>query len=492
MSSADAAASEKQAAVLAYLKQHNVDEELNIVVNKLAQNMTEDPFAFIAREFLARAKPSTITRIVGREILDSRANPTVEADVFALVNGEEQLVARAGAPSGASTGSNEAHELRDDDKARYLGKGVTKAAANVSGALNAAVAGQDPRNLKKLDDLLCAADGTSLKTKLGGNAITAASFALAEAGAKISNKELYLHLASFFHEALPSKFSLPRPMVNIVNGGKHAGGDLRIQEFMIVPGAQRSFKENLRVVTEVYHHLGKLLVKKKGLSAKNLGDEGGFAPDLQSPHEALSIIEEAIGLAGYKVGEDVFLALDCASSEFYSEGKYEIEKGKFLNSTELVQYYLKLKKDHPALISIEDGFDEKDYDGWTRMTDAFAKEYPGFMIVGDDLYTTNTDLIQKGVANKWANSLLLKVNQIGTVSESMDAARLIFADKGQVIVSHRSGETINTLISDLAVAIGAGFIKTGAPARSERGAKYNRLLVIEELLEKAGQLQQRA
>jgi len=189
------------------------------------------------------------------------------------------------------------------------------------------------------------------------------------------------------------------------------------------------------------------------------------------------------------LGEDIFLALDCAASEFYSEGKYEVEKGKFLNNAELVAYYLKLKKDHPALISIEDGLDEKDYEGWTKMTEAFTKEYPGLMIVGDDLYTTNTELIQQGIANKWANALLLKVNQIGTISESMDAARMVFADKGQVIVSHRSGETINSLISDLAVAIGAGFIKTGAPARSERGAKYNRLLVIEELLEAAGQLQ---
>lgn len=409
--------------------------------------------------------------------------------MYALVRGEEQLVARAAGPSGASTGSNEAHEMRDGDAARYGGKGVINAAAHVSNELSAAVAGQDPTNLKALDDLLCAADGTQLKKNLGGNAITAASFALAEAGAKIANKELYAYLAPFFNATVPEKFSLPRPMVNIVNGGKHAGGDLRIQEFMIVPAAGRSFKENLRIVTEVYHQLGKLLVKKKGLSAKNLGDEGGYAPDLQSPHEALSIIEESIGLAGFTVGVDVFLALDCASSEFYSEGKYEIEKGKFLASADLVQYYLKLKREHPALISIEDGFDEKDYEGWTAMTAAFAKEFPEFMIVGDDLYTTNTELIKQGVANKWANALLLKVNQIGTVSESMDAARLIFADKGQVIVSHRSGETINTLISDLAVAIGAGFIKTGAPARSERGAKYNRLLVIEELLTAAGQLQ---
>jgi len=253
---------------------------------------------------------------------------------------------------------------------------------------------------------------------------------------------------------------------------------------MIVPSASRSFKENLRVVTEVYHHLGKLLVKKKGLSAKNLGDEGGYAPDLRDPNEALSLIEEAIVLGGYRVGEDVSLALDCASSEFYDRDthKYEIEKGKFLTSQELVNYYLKLRKDHPALISIEDPLDEKDYDGWIAMTAAFAAEYPGTMIIGDDLYTTNTTLIKQGIENKWANALLLKVNQIGTIGESMDAAKMIFKDNGNVIVSHRSGETTNSIISDLAVAIGAGFIKTGATARGERVVKYNRLLQIEEYL----------
>lgn len=501
--SAGAGMSEKQAAVLSYLQSYRVNEELNTVVNRLCHVQSDDPFGFICREFAARAKPPTITKLVGREILDSRANPTVECDVYGQWRGSEQLLARAGAPSGASTGSNEAHEMRDGDATRYGGKGVLKAVNNVSTALSEAVKGSDPRDLRAVDAQLCQADGTRLKTNLGGNAITAASFALAEAGAKVQEKELYLHLAAAFHTGngngssgsgsgsasqLPSKFSLPRPMVNILNGGKHAGGELRIQEFMIVPAGGRPFREMLRQVTEVYHALGKLLVKKKGLSAKNLGDEGGFAPLLESPHEALSLIEEAIANAGFKANEDMFLALDCAASEFYADGKYEVEKGKFLTSSELVQYYLKLKKDHPALISIEDGLDEKDYDGWKALTEAFAKEHPGFMLVGDDLYTTNTDLIKQGVANKWANALLLKVNQIGTVSEAMDAARLIFQDQGQVIVSHRSGETINTLISDLAVGIGAGFIKTGAPARSERGAKYNRLLAIEELLQAQGQL----
>ena len=424
-------------------------------------------------------------QLVGREILDSRGNPTTEADVFAHHLGEEVLVSRQGAPSGASTGSNEAHELRDGDKSRYGGKGTKTAAGNISGALSASVAGMPLSGLRALDDAMRAADGTELKTKLGGNAITAASFALADAGALLAKKELFLHLADQFWGAssTPARYFLPRPMVNILNGGKHAGGDLQIQEFMIVPKVG-SFKENLRMVAEVYHALSKILVQDKGPSAKNLGDEGGYAPALTSPDETLGYIEKAIVAAGYKVGEDVFLALDAASSEFYRDGKYEVEKGKQLSSAELLQYWDELVQKHPALISIEDGFDEKDYDGWTAFTAHFASTRPAFMIVGDDLYTTNTNLIRKGIEGKWANSLLLKVNQIGTISESMDAARLLFDQKGMVIVSHRSGETPSAVISDLAVAIGAQFIKTGATARGERIAKYNRLLAIEEYLEK--------
>jgi enolase len=239
------------------------------------------------------------------------------------------------------------------------------------------------------------------------------------------------YTAKFFHPAgqIPSHFSLPRPLVNIINGGKHAGGELQIQEFMIIPKAGNTFKQNLQIITEVYHHLGKILVGKYGVSAKNLGDEGGYAPSLNVPDEALTLIEEAIKTAGYSVGKDVFLALDCAASEFYKDGKYEIEKGKFLSQDEAVEYYLKLKRDHPALISIEDPLDEKDYTAWAKLTAKFTEEFPGTMIVGDDLYTTNTDLISQGIAQKWANTLLLKVNQIGTISEAMDAARMIFQDK---------------------------------------------------------------
>jgi len=398
-----------------------------------------------------------------------------------MVLGEEKLLARCGAPSGASTGSNEAKELRDNDPNRYLSKGVLTAVANVS-KISDALKGSELLNLKALDEALMKLDGTNLKTVLGGNTLTATSFAFAHAGAALAEKQLFLHLASFFHNELPAKFSLPRPMVNILNGGKHAGGDLQVQEFMIVPKAGNSFAENLRIVATVYHHLSKILVKAEGVSAKNLGDEGGFAPPLKNPHQALSYIESAIVAAGFRVGEDVFLALDCAASEFYQDGKYEVEKKMFLSTNELIEYYLKLKKDHPSLVSIEDGLDEKDYEGWTALTARFATEHKDVMLVGDDLFTTNPILIQQGTQKKWANALLLKVNQIGTIMEAMHAAKLMFAARGNVVVSHRSGETPDALIADLAVAIGAEFIKTGATARGERVAKYNRLLVIEEYL----------
>ena len=471
-------------AIDAFLKKHNVTETLNAAVNELVKaNPDADVFGFLVKELQKHAATPTVAKVVGREVLDSRGNPTVEVDSYATVNHEEKLIARETAPSGASTGSNEALELRDKDAARFLGKGTSQAVQNVNTLINDAVKGLDITDLRKLDDAVCAADGTQLKTKIGGNAVTAASFSLAAAGAKVAGTELFLHFAKAFHGAVPAKFGLPRPMVNILNGGKHAGGDLMLQEFMIVPKANNSFKENLRAVTEVYHHLGKILVAKYGTGAKNLGDEGGYAPPLNDPDEALTLIEEAIVAAGYKVNEDIFLAIDAAASEFYADGKYEVRPKEFKSGDEMVEFYVQMKRDHPALISIEDGLDEKDYDAWIKLTAAFEKEFPGqVMLVGDDLYTTNTTLIKQGIEAKWANALLLKVNQIGTISESMDAAKLIYADNGNVAVSHRSGESPGSLISDLVVGIGAGFIKTGAPARGERVAKYNRLLQIEEYL----------
>lgn len=494
MSTSVGEATSAQSEVMRYLDTHGINEQLTVVINKLAKQRVQDPFTFLAAEFSRLSKHSTsVGSLVGREILDSRGNPTVEADVFIGSGDSQKLVARQGAPSGASTGSNEAHELRDGDQTRYLGKGTVTASKNVSTALNAAVQGMDLANLRALDDALKAADGTELKTKLGGNAITAASFALAEAGANVTNQELFQHLSQTYYTAInqpqPTKYYLPRPMVNILNGGKHAGGDLMIQEFMIVPKVG-SFKENLRMVAEVYHHLAKILVAEKGPSAKNLGDEGGYAPALSSPDETLTYIERAIGAAGYVVGTDVFLALDAAASEFHKDGKYEVVKGTSRTSEELLAFWDDLIEKHPALISIEDGFDEKDYAGWAAFTAHMAAKRPSFMVVGDDLYTTNTNLITKGIEGKWANALLLKVNQIGTISESMDAANMIFNAKGNVIVSHRSGETHSSLISDLAVAIGAQFIKTGATARGERISKYNRLLAIEEYLSAKGMLTQ--
>lgn len=473
-----------QKEVLKYLNDNGVSQKVNDAVNKLCKARSDDPIGSLVRLLAAEAKPARITKLVGREILDSRGNPTVEVDVHGFVWGEEKVLGQGSAPSGASTGSNECLELRDGDAKRYLGKGTLKAVGNVNTALSEVVKGMDPTDLKAVDAAICKADGTQLKKNLGGNALTAVSFAVAHAGAAVANKELFLHLAKFFHGQVPAQFSLPRPMVNILNGGKHAGGDLKIQEFMIVPKAGNLFSENLRIVTQVYHHLAKILVAEKGPSAKNLGDEGGFAPNLKSPHETLTYIERAIEAAGFKVGGDVFLALDCASSEFYDEKskKYEVEKGKSLTTDAMIQYYLDLKKQHPALISIEDGLHEQDYDGWVKLTAAFANEHKGFHLIGDDLYTTNTELIAKGISAKWANALLLKVNQIGTISESMQAAKMIFADRGAVAVSHRSGETADTLIADLSVAIGSQFIKTGATARGERVAKYNRLLQIEEYL----------
>jgi enolase len=279
---------------------------------------------------------------------------------------------------------------------------------------------------------------------------------------------------------------------SILNGGKHAGGNLKLQEFMIVPAGGKPFAETIRHAAEVYHHLGKILVAKYGPSAKNLGDEGGYAPPLDDPDEALALLEQAVEAAGLVVGVDMFFAIDAAASEFYEEAKgdkpYEVRPDQWISSDELVAFYVQMKKDHPGLISIEDGMDEKDYTGWINLTAAFDEQFPDTIIVGDDLFTTNTNLISKGLEAKWANALLLKVNQIGTISESMAAARLLFAQKGMVAVSHRSGETVSSVISDLAVGIGAQFIKTGATARGERVCKYNRLLAIEEHLRENGKI----
>jgi enolase len=415
-------------------------------------------------------------KLNGRQILDSRGNPTLEVDV--LLNNE--IISRESAPSGASTGSNEARELRDKDD-KYLGKGVQKSVLNVKKFNSSLYLDIEfIQNQIKFDKELCRYDGTTLKENLGGNTTTAISFAIASASAKINKKELFIHFKETFNTC--KIYRLPTPMVNILNGGKHAGGKLKIQEFMIMPKDNISFKDKLHNVTLVYHNLGKILVERYGISSKNLGDEGGYAPQLDSPDDALNVIEEAILKSGFQPGEDIFLALDCASSEYYDKDKkkYEVEQGLYLTNTELVEYYNKLIERHPSMKSIEDPFDEYDYEGWKQFTEKMGNR---IMIVGDDLFTTNIETVRKGISGKWANSLLLKVNQIGTITEAIESAKLIFDNNMDVIVSHRSGETTSTLISDLSVGIGAKYIKTGAPARGERVAKYNRLLQIEDYLD---------
>ena len=406
---------------------------------------------------------SRIEKVWAREVLDSRGNPTVEAEI--TVSGHRIT---AIAPSGASTGSWEAHELRDGGR-RYGGKGVLKAVENVRTAIADAITGMDPADQKAVDAAMIEADGTPNKSNLGANAIIATSLAVAKAGAFCEHVPLYKHIGS-------DGVTLPVPMLNIINGGKHAGGNLKIQEFMIIPAGAPSFSECLRMSSEVYMSLKSMLKKRYGVGAINLGDEGGFAPPLDTAAEAMETIVSAVSDAGYTPGKDVFLALDAASSEFYSDGVYEVD-GMRLSAGELADHYVSLTKQFP-LISIEDPFFEDDFKSTAQLT----KKVSGVQIVGDDLFVTNTSRLEKGISCGAANALLLKVNQIGTVTEAGNAAEMSFANGYNVVVSHRSGESEDVSIADLSVGWGSGQIKTGAPARGERTAKYNRLLRIEEAL----------
>ncbi len=405
-----------------------------------------------------------IERVWAREVLDSRGNPTVEAEVW--TNG---LCVTAIAPSGASTGTFEAVELRDGGS-RYGGKGVLQAVDNVRKYIAPALVGMDCSDQRAVDAVLVETDGTPNKSKLGGNAITAVSMAVAKAGSMALGEEVYEHIGD-------DNVTLPVPMFNIINGGKHAGGDLRIQEFMVIPTGAPSFSEGLRMAAEIYTSLRTLLKNRYGVSSVNIGDEGGFAPALDNSSEALSTIVTAIEDAGYLPGKEVFLALDAASSEFHKAGVYSID-GMELNSGQLVDHYSQMVDDFP-LISIEDPFEEDDFDALKELTNKLGDK---IQIVGDDVFVTNTERLSKGIGMGAGNALLLKVNQIGTISEAEDAAIMSFKNGYNVVVSHRSGESEDVTIADLSVGWGAGQIKTGAPARGERTAKYNRLLRIEERL----------
>ena len=474
-------ADSKAAMATQYLNQHKISEGIQEALLMLLDKSPEDPYGTLSRHFKQLAPPPVVDHLIAREVLDSRGNPTVEVDVYVKYLGIIQFAGRSSAPSGASTGSNEAREIRDKDSPRYGGKGTLTAVKNVNEILSNSLKGFSLADLQSLDAAIRDADGTELKEKIGGNACTATSFALAESASFLYEEPLFIYLAKQFHKELPKKFKLPSPFFNIINGGKHAGGKLKIQEFMVSPKKDLPFPDQVRIISEVYQKLGLLLTKQYGPSAKNLGDEGGFAPLLNTPEEALTIIEKAIQESGYKPGEDIFLALDAAASEFYnSETKlYEIEENVFKNGEEMIQYWKNLINKHPAIISIEDGLDEKDTIHWIKLNSELGEK---IHLIGDDLFTTNPKIIQEGIEEKWANSLLLKVNQIGTISEAMDAARLMLEKNQWVMVSHRSGETCNTVISDLAVAIGAQAIKTGSTARGERIQKYTRLIQIYEYL----------
>ncbi|AEF96369.1 phosphopyruvate hydratase [Methanotorris igneus] len=401
--------------------------------------------------------------IHAREVLDSRGNPTVEVEVLTLGRG----IGSAIVPSGASTGTHEALELRDKSK-RFGGKGVLEAVDNVNSIIKPELIGYDSRMQREIDTIMIELDGTENKSKLGANAILAVSMAVAKAAADTASLPLYKYLGGC------NSFVMPVPMMNVINGGKHAGNALDFQEFMIMPVGADSIAEAIRIGAETYQALKKVILEKYGKNAINVGDEGGFAPPIEDARDALNLLAEAAKLAGYE--NDIVFALDCAASEFYKDGYY-IVKGEKLTREQLIELYKELTDEYP-IVSIEDPLHEEDFEGFAMVT----KELKGVQIVGDDLFVTNINRLRKGVEVGAANALLLKVNQIGTLSEAIDAANLAFRNGYGVIVSHRSGETEDTTIADLAVALNAGQIKTGAPARGERTAKYNQLIRIEEEL----------
>ena len=413
---------------------------------------------------------STIVKVVGRQILDSRGNPTVEVDVHTSCG----VIGRAAVPSGASTGIHEAVELRDGDKTVYLGKGVLKAVHNVNTVIADQLIGQSVLDQKKVDSLLLELDGTENKSRLGANAILGTSLAVAKAAAQVAGLPLYQYIGGV------GAVTMPVPMMNILNGGSHADNLIDIQEFMVMPFGASSFSEGLRWGTEIFHHL-KAVLKSRGMST-NVGDEGGFAPNLGSNEEAIQVVIEAIEKAGYVPGKDVFIALDAASSEFYKEGKYIFEStGESRTSEEMVAFWVDWCEKYP-IVSIEDGLAEDDWSGWKLLTEKVGAKV---QLVGDDLFVTNSKRLAQGIDTDTANSILVKVNQIGSLTETIEAVQLATRNGYTSVMSHRSGETEDNIIADLAVALNCGQIKTGSASRSDRMAKYNQLLRIEEELGKA-------
>jgi enolase len=466
----------------AYLKTHEIQEKLHRCVNRLVQVKSESPAAFLSTELLKEQKSFSITAIKARQIYDSRGNPTIEVDVTT-----QKGMYRAAVPSGASTGAYEALELRDEGK-EYMGKGVSKAVKNVNDVIAPALIGKDPTKQKEIDELMVQKlDGSKnawgwAKSNLGANAILGVSLAVCRAGAEAAGVPLYQHIANL---AGNKELILPVPAFNIINGGKHAGNKLAMQEFMILPTEAKNFTEAMRMGSEVYHHLKKVIQAQYGLDATNVGDEGGFAPNISSAQEGLDLIQTAIKNAGY-TGK-VKIGMDCAASEFYDDksGKYNLafkdktpDPKQAKTGDEMEAMYASFAKDYPV-VSIEDPFDQDDFKAYGKLTASMGSNV---QIVGDDLLVTNPTRIKKAIEEKACNALLLKVNQIGTVTESIEAVKLAKQAGWGVMTSHRSGETEDTFIADLAVGLCTGQIKTGAPCRSERLAKYNQLLRIEEAL----------
>ncbi|MCB0701987.1 MAG: phosphopyruvate hydratase [Candidatus Kapaibacterium sp.] len=412
---------------------------------------------------------SFIYDIIGRQIIDSRGNPTIEVDVIL----EDGTYGRAAVPSGASTGENEAHELRDGESTSYLGKSVYKAVDNINTTIAEALEGFDCLEQAQIDNILIDLDGTVNKSKLGANAILGVSLAVARAAANHLMIPLYRYIGGV------SANTLPTPMMNIINGGKHADNNVDIQEFMILPVGASTFSDAMRMGVEVFHNL-KAVLKSKGYNT-SVGDEGGFAPSLKSNEEAFDVILEAISKAGYKAGEDFLLSIDVAASEMYENGKYKMYKstGELKTGDEMIEWYAALAEKYP-LISIEDGLDENDWENWKKLTEKLGNKV---QLVGDDLFVTNPEFLARGIKTKTANSILVKVNQIGTLTETIEAVNMAHRNGYTSIISHRSGETEDTFIADLSVALNSGQIKTGAPSRSDRTAKYNQLLRIEEELD---------
>ena len=416
---------------------------------------------------------SKITKVIARQILDSRGNPTVEVDLITEIG----AIGRASVPSGASTGSREALELRDGDKSYFMGKSVRKAIANINEKITPEVLGMEVSELRSIDNKMLEIDGTDFKNNLGANAMLAVSMAACRAGAQEAKLPLYEYLYKNLSCPNPCGYMRhPAPLMNIINGGEHASNNLDIQEFMIVPHIKdKPFSENLRAGVEIFHNLKKVLEEKK--YSTNVGDEGGFAPNLQSQAEAFTCIEEAVKRAGYKFGDEISISLDCAASEFYNkEKKVYMMEGKEYTVDDMISYYEGLVNTLP-IYSIEDGLDESDHEGWTKLTKALGDKC---VLVGDDLFVTNAKIFGEGIKNGEANAILVKINQIGTISETFDTLKLAYDSNYKAIISHRSGETADHFIADLAIASGAGHIKTGSASRSDRIEKYNQLLRIEE------------